>query len=224
MFFAWYPIANFQHRQWRRGSYTGKDMEQGNPRSHRAALALTVMGALLRLAPHPPNFAPIGATGLFSGMRLRGWQAYLVPLIAMLLTDPIRSAMEGHFPAYSAMTVVIYASMLVYVFLGRTLLSNASGPGRIALVCLLGSTQFFLVTNFFVWLGAEVVYPHTHPPRRLVLYCRADRRLSFRGSLLVFRKRSTKPHRHSLIRVSLPFSLVRSKSHRTASEPPQGTL
>lgn len=136
-------------------------MKQGNSRSHRAALALTVLGALLRLAPHPPNFAPIGATGLFSGTRLRGWQAYLVPLIAMLLTDPIRSAMEGHYPAYSAMTVIIYASMLVYVFLGRTLLANSSNPGRIALVCVLGSTQFFLVTNFFVWLGAEVVYPHT---------------------------------------------------------------
>jgi hypothetical protein len=136
-------------------------MKQGNSRSHRAALALTVLGALLRLAPHPPNFAPIGATGLFSGTRLRGWQAYLVPLIAMLLTDPIRSAMEGHYPAYSAMTVIIYASMLVYVFLGRTLLSQSSGPGRIALVCLLGSAQFFVVTNFFVWLGSEVEYPRT---------------------------------------------------------------
>jgi hypothetical protein len=79
----------------------------------------------------------------------------------MLLTDPIRSAMEGHYPAYSAMTVIIYASMLVYVFLGRTLLSQSSGPGRIALVCLLGSAQFFVVTNFFVWLGSEVEYPRT---------------------------------------------------------------
>ena len=136
-------------------------MKQGNPRSHRAALALTVLGALLRLAPHPPNFAPIGATGLFSGTRLRGWQAYLVPLIAMLLTDPIMSAMAGHYPAYSPLTVIIYASMMVYVFLGRTLLSGSSGPGRIALVCLLGSTQFFLITNFFVWVGQEVEYPHT---------------------------------------------------------------
>ncbi len=136
-------------------------MKQGNSRSHRAALALTLLGALLRLAPHPPNFAPIGATGLFSGMRLRGWLAYAAPLLAMLLTDPIRSAMEGHYPAYSAMTLIIYASMMVYVLLGRTLLCSSSGPGRIALVCLLGSTQFFLVTNFFVWLGAEVEYPHT---------------------------------------------------------------
>jgi hypothetical protein len=59
------------------------------------------------------------------------------------------------------MTVIIYASLMVYVFLGRTLLSSASSPGRIASVCLLGSTQFFLITNFFVWLGQDVEYPHT---------------------------------------------------------------
>jgi hypothetical protein len=138
-----------------------KLMKQENRRSRYAAISLTVLGALLRLVPHPPNFAPIGATGIFSGSRLQGWQAYLVPVLAMILTDPIRSAMEGHFPAYSSMTVVIYASLLVYVFLGRTLLARSNKPGRIALVCLLGSTQFFLVTNFFIWLGSEVEYPHT---------------------------------------------------------------
>jgi hypothetical protein len=103
----------------------------------------------------------MGATGLFAGSKLPGWQAYLVPLIAMILTDPIMSAMAGHYPAYSAMTVIIYASLLVYVFLGRIFLSPSSGPFRIALVCLLGSTQFFIITNFFIWLGSEVEYPRT---------------------------------------------------------------
>lgn len=79
----------------------------------------------------------------------------------MLITDPIRSAMEGHYPSYSAMTVIIYASLMIYVFLGRTLLSSSSGPGRIASVCLLGSTQFYLITNLFVWIGQDVEYPHT---------------------------------------------------------------
>lgn len=136
-------------------------MTSDNRSPRFAALALTVLGALLRVLPHPPNFAPIGGTGLFSGARLRGWQAYLVPLVAMLVTDPIRSAMAGHYPAYSSMTVVIYASLMVYVFLGRTLMRDSNSPGRIALVTLLGSTQFFLITNFFVWLGSEMEYPHT---------------------------------------------------------------
>jgi hypothetical protein len=136
-------------------------MTPENRSTRSGAIALTILGALLRLLPHPPNFAPIGGTGLFSGSRLRGWEAYLVPLVAMLVTDPIRSAMAGHYPAYSSMTVVIYASLLVYVFLGRTFLRDSRNPGRIAAVTLVGSLQFFLITNFFVWLGSEVEYPHT---------------------------------------------------------------
>ncbi len=141
--------------------YTKYVIESQKQRRNGAAVALTVLGALLRLAPHPPNFAPIGGTGLFAGSRLRAWQAYLVPLIAMVLTDPIRSWMEGGFPAYTRMTLVIYASMLIYVFLGQTLLRKSQKPGRIATVCLLGGTQFFLITNFFVWLGPDVAYAHT---------------------------------------------------------------
>ena len=53
------------------------------------ALSLTVLGAIVRLLPHPPNFAPVGATSLFAGARLPVWQAYLVPLALMAITDPI---------------------------------------------------------------------------------------------------------------------------------------
>jgi hypothetical protein len=136
-------------------------MTSGNRRSYLTAVLLTIFGMLLRLAPHPPNFAPIGATGLFSGARLRGWLAYLVPLVAMIVTDPIRSAMEGHYPSYSSGTVIVYTSLLIYVYLGRRLMQNSQNPFRICLACLLGSIQFFVITNFFVWLGAEDLYPHT---------------------------------------------------------------
>ena len=135
-------------------------MESGKQRSRLAALSLIVLGASLRLIPHPPNFAPIGGIGLFGGMRLNAWQAYLVPLLAMMVTDPILSHIVG-FSAYSWMTPGIYLSLMVYVFLGRTFLTKSQSVGRIALVCLLGSTQFFLITNFFSWLSAEVFYPHT---------------------------------------------------------------
>ncbi len=98
---------------------------------------------------------------MFSGARLQGWLAYLVPLVAMIVTDPIRSAMEGHYPSYSSGTIIVYASLLVYVYLGRKVMRHSQNPARIGLACLLGSIQFFLITNFFVWLGAEGGYPHT---------------------------------------------------------------
>jgi hypothetical protein len=125
------------------------------------ALLLTVGAALLRLAPHPPNFAPIGGVALFAGAKLRGWQAYLVPLLAMAVTDPIRSWMEGCFPAYSWSTLIMYGSFLISVLLGRLFLPQSQTLPRIASVAFVGSLQFFLITNFAVWAGAHSSYPHT---------------------------------------------------------------
>jgi hypothetical protein len=125
------------------------------------AVVMTVLAALLRLAPHPPNFSPIGGVALFGGARLRGWLAYLVPLLALAITDPIRSRMEGGYPAYSSGTIIVYASFLISVFLGRTFLRNTNSPGRIAGVVFAGSLQFFLITNFFVWFGSHDMYPPT---------------------------------------------------------------
>lgn len=124
------------------------------------ALILTVLAALLRLVPHPPNFTSVGSVALFGGARLRGWQAYAVPVLAMLITDPILSHMAG-FPAYSWGSLVVYSCFLINVMLGRLFLRHSSNPGRITGVTLAGSLQFFLITNFFVWVGAGNFYPHT---------------------------------------------------------------
>jgi hypothetical protein len=123
------------------------------------AVVLTVLAALVRLIPHPPNFAPVGAAALFGGARLRGWQAYLVPLLAMVLTDPIRSRMEGGYAAYTWGSLIVYGCFLISVVLGRVFLRDSTSPLRIASVALLGSVQFFFITNLAVWLGAY--YPHT---------------------------------------------------------------
>jgi len=122
------------------------------------ALSLTALGALARLLPHPPNFAPVGATSLFSGARLPRWQAYLVPLALMAVTDPILGRFYG-VPAFSRYQIFIYASFLVAVWLGR-LLRNTESISRIAAVTVLNSIQFYLITNFgsWLWFGG---YPHT---------------------------------------------------------------
>jgi hypothetical protein len=133
-------------------------MEISKPGFQPKALTLTVLAALVRLLPHPPNFAPIGAVALFGGAKLRGWQAYLVPLLAMAVTDPLRSLMEGGYPAYSWGTAVVYASFLVSVFLGRTFLRNSSNPGKIAGVTLFSSIQFFVLTNLATWWAMPGLY------------------------------------------------------------------
>ena len=122
------------------------------------ALSLTALGAVARLLPHPPNFAPVGATSLFSGARLPRWQAYLVPLALMAVTDPILSPLYG-FKPYTKYLIFTYVSFLVSVTLGR-LLRNTESISRIAAVTVLNSIQFFLITNFGSWLWFQA-YPHT---------------------------------------------------------------
>jgi len=136
-------------------------MEQNKPASRLVAPGLTILAALLRLAPHPANFTPIEGMALFGGARLAGWQAWAIPLAAMAITDPVASWMAGY-PAYSAMTPIVYACLAINVFLGRALLKNSQSILRIGSVSLLASSIFFVVTNFFVWVGVPAaLYPHT---------------------------------------------------------------
>jgi hypothetical protein len=122
------------------------------------ALSLTVLGAAARLLPHPPNFAPVGATSLFAGARLPRCQAYLVPLVALAVTDPILSPLYG-FKPYSKYLIFTYVSFLISVWLGRWL-RNTENISRIAAVTVLNSIQFFLITNFGSWLWFQA-YPRT---------------------------------------------------------------
>jgi len=123
-----------------------------------AALSLTALGAIVRLLPHPPNFAPVGAMSLFAGARLPVWQAYLVPLALMAITDPILASYY-HVPAYSKFQIWVYASFLISVWLGRRLRGTENVP-KIAAFTLLNSMQFFVVTNFGSWLWFQA-YPRT---------------------------------------------------------------
>ena len=95
---------------------------------------------------------------LYSGARLRGWRAYLVPIALMAITDPILAAYYG-VPAYSRFQFFMYASFLISVWLGRQLRNTESIP-RIAAFTVANSIQFFLITNFGSWLWFEA-YPRT---------------------------------------------------------------
>ena len=124
------------------------------------ALGLTVFGGILRLLPHPWNFAPAGAMSLFAGSRLRGWQAYLVPIALMAATDPLRVAIwNPGYAAFDGRTPFVYGSLLISVWIGRRWLQNP-GASRVALAASAGSLQFFLITNAATWLMSGM-YPLT---------------------------------------------------------------
>lgn len=120
----------------------------------RTILALTMIGlaAVLRIVPHPWNFAPIGAMALFSGAAIRNRRfALLFPLLTLLAGDL--------FIGLHKLIPLVYASTLLSVALGF-LLRDRKTLGRITGVTLLGAIQFFLVTNFGVWLLLDT-FPRT---------------------------------------------------------------
>jgi hypothetical protein len=133
-------------------------MATNHPRWRPVALSLTVLGGVARLLPHPPNFTPVGSTALFAGARLPVWQAYLVPLAVMAVTDPILSPYYGFAP-YTRFLLFSYLSFLVSVWLGRQLAGSLS-VARIGTLSILNSVQFFLITNFGSWLWFGT-YPKT---------------------------------------------------------------
>jgi hypothetical protein len=124
-------------------------MDRGND-IRPLAVSLTVLGAVLRLLPHPPNFAPVGGLSLYAGARLRGWQAFALPLLLMAVTDPLRGG-------YSIATPFVYLSFMITVAIGRRLQSTEN-PVRIGAACFACSAQFFEISNFGTWLGW---YQHT---------------------------------------------------------------
>jgi hypothetical protein len=110
----------------------------------------------LRLVPLG-NFAPIGALGLFAGARFRSWRAFVVPLAVMLGSDLILwrlSYSTFSLLDYAGSQMWVYASFLIYVLFGRLFLPRPT-VGRIALVSVAASVQFFLITNFGAWLAAS---------------------------------------------------------------------
>ena len=102
------------------------------------AIALLVLGALIRVTQQW-NFAPVGAMSLFAGARLRGWQAYALPLALMAITDPLLGG-------YSIATPLVYASFLINVWIGAKL-RQSENPLAIGGAAIAGSLQFFLLTN-----------------------------------------------------------------------------
>jgi hypothetical protein len=116
------------------------------------ALALIVLAAALRIAPHPWNFTPVGAMALFSGAMLRDRRlAFLFPVLALFAGDL--------FVGFHKLMFVVYASFLLNVAIGLWLRDRRT-IARISLATLLGALQFFLATNFAVWQFLSG-FPHT---------------------------------------------------------------
>jgi hypothetical protein len=130
-------------------------------------VGLVMLAAVSRLLPHPPNFTPVGAIALFGAAHLRSkWLAFVLPLIAMFLSDLGLEAitrlgiasgwMAGGSGFYRDMAFV-YVAVLLIAALGL-LLRNRLAVWSVGVAVLASSVLFFLLTNFGVWLMWDM-YP-----------------------------------------------------------------
>jgi len=106
-------------------------------------ILLIVITALTRLVPHLPNFAPLVAISLFSGVYLKKKWSFLLPLGLYILTDLILGLHNT--------VLFTWGSIILIFFLGR-ILSGSKTPVSTAAYTLLSSFIFFLISNFGVWL------------------------------------------------------------------------
>jgi len=116
-------------------------------------LTLIVLAAACsRLLPHPQNVTPIAALALFAGAHFeRKWLAYAIPLSAMALSDLILGYHETLWAVYLGFTLV--------VALGFLLRRNTRFI-PVAMMTVIGSTLFFVISNLGVWLTGGI-YPAT---------------------------------------------------------------
>jgi|SRR3989338_5384913 len=133
------------------------------------AIFLVFIGALLRLVPHMPNFAPITAIGLFSGVYLGKNTSsrkskiliLLVPIAALALSDYLLLYINPYHGAdfsrvhpltsmFHSTTAFTWGSFLVSALIGLYLKTRKT-PVLILGGALIASIQFFIITNFGVW-------------------------------------------------------------------------
>lgn len=118
--------------------------DSGVARTCAAGMAITA--GLIRLIPHPWNFTPVGALGLFGGARLRSGWAYALPLGVMAVSDLLLYGLRGDKP----FNLTVYACFALSVLWGRLFLRRG-GVVRITVLSVLIAVQFYLVTNFAAW-------------------------------------------------------------------------
>lgn len=128
---------------------------------------LVLLAVVLRLVPHLPNFAPMGAASIFAGAKLRVRNVLLFTLFSAALTDYLLlyinpfsekvfdfNAVHPISMMFHATTFFVWGSFMISGLLGLSL-RGATNYKKVFMVSVISALQFYIVTNFGVWaMGA----------------------------------------------------------------------
>lgn len=113
-------------------------------------IALIIIGIILRIALHAPNFTPVAAIALFGGMYLSKKYALLIPLVLMMLSDV--------FVGMHNVVIFTWGGFVLTALIGLEVRKH-KGVLPILSGSLASSLAFYIVSNFGVWLMGW--YPRT---------------------------------------------------------------
>ena len=114
------------------------------------ALILIIVGVVSRIAIHSPNFTPVIAVALFSGVYLNRKYATVIPLILMIASDIVIG--------FHDTILYTWGSVVLISLIGLVIKQNKRVT-TIAIAGTFSSILFFIITNFGAWLSP--LYPHT---------------------------------------------------------------
>ena len=116
-------------------------------------LFISVILALGRIIPHPPNFTPILATAIYTPYMVNDkWIAVLIPLSAMFIADIIIGFHPYMLWVYGAIGLSTLISSWSMRFNKKYI--------QLGVMAILSSILFFIITNFAVWTIWDY-YPKT---------------------------------------------------------------
>ncbi len=130
-------------------------------------ILLVVIASLYRIMPgRPYGFAPQIAMAIFGGAIIKDKKfAFLLPLLSMFVSDALYEVLYrngvGNIQGFYSGQVVNYillTSMTVFGFFIKKF-----NVAKIATASVVAPTAFFLLSNFFVWLGSSPGGAYSRP-------------------------------------------------------------
>jgi len=115
------------------------------------AIALIILAIITRFMPHLWNFTALTAVALFAGNYLGPKYAIFVVFFSMLLSDLFIGFYDWRLMAF------VYGSFALVGFIPS--LIKGKGMTRVFGMSLIGSTLFFIVTNWAVWYFGVMYSP-----------------------------------------------------------------
>ena len=125
---------------------------------------IILLAAFTRIMPHPPNFSPMAAIGLFGAAHFaKKWQAFFIPLIGIWVSDLVinnyvYSSSSSNFVWFYSGFYWQYISYILIIFAGLFIFNRGISLTNMFGGMISSSGIFFLVSNFGVWAGGTM-YP-----------------------------------------------------------------